>query len=282
MSDIDSLFLGVDGGGTGCRIGLWGADGVLLARAKGGPANVTTSFESACGHILTALAQIDAALPGATGRAVAHLGLAGARTPDVCAAVAARMPMRCCTVTGDVVTTIAGALGAQDGAVLALGTGSFAGLQRDGVIRSVGGWGLQVSDNASAAWIGRAGLAVTLEAADGLAPMGPMARSLLGRWGDDPYGIVRFAATAQPVDYGALAPVVLDADDPAAVEILSQGAVYLDRALLALGHEDSLPICLIGGLAPRYRAILTRGGRRFIDPVGTALDGAHLLARRDA
>ncbi len=272
----------MDGGGTGCRVGLWDADGALLARAEGGPSNVTSDFEGACANILTALAQIDAAVPGSTTVAAGHLGLAGAISPEICMAVAARMPMPRCTVTGDMPTTVAGALGGQDGAVLALGTGSFVGLKRDGDVRSVGGWGLQVSDNGSAAWIGRAGLAATLEAVDGLLPMGPMAQALLAHFGDDPNGIVRFAATARPVDYGELAPLVLDADDPAARGIIAQGADWLERALQALGHDDTLPLCLIGGIGPRYHALLARPGRRFVAPQGTALDGAHLLARAAA
>jgi len=66
----------------------------------------------------------------------------------------------------------------------------------------------------------------------------------------------------------------------AARAIVTQGADWLERALIALGHDDALPLCLIGGLGPRYRDLLARGGRRFIDPLGTALDGALILARR--
>ncbi len=282
MTDAESLFIGVDGGGTGCRIGLWSEGGMLLARADGGPSNVTSDFDGGCVNIRAALAAIDKVVPGATDRATAHLGLAGAMSPEVCAAVVARMPMPLCAVSSDLPTTVAGALGAQDGTVLAVGTGSFVGLQRDGVVRSVGGWGLQVSDQASAAWIGRAALAVTIEAVDGLLPMGAMAQALLARYGGDPNGIVRFAATARPVDYGGLAPLVLESDDPAARAIVAQGADWMERALVALGHDDALPLCLIGGLGPRYRGLLERDGRRFIDPQGTALDGAHALARRGA
>lgn len=279
MTASEPLYLGVDGGGTGCRIALWSADGAVLARAEGGPSNVTSDFDGACANILNALSLISNAVPGALPDAVSHLGLAGAISDDVCRAVAARMPMKRCTVTGDMPTTVAGALGPHDGAVLALGTGSFVGLKRNGVVTSVGGWGLQVSDNGSAAWIGRAGLAATLEAVDGLTPRGAMAQALLAQFDDDPTAIVRFAATARPADFGKLAPVVLEADDPAARAIVAQGADWLERALLALGHDDSMPLCLIGGLGPRYHDLLARDGRQFVAPQGSALDGAFLLAK---
>lgn len=280
MTRGEPLFLGVDGGGTGCRVALWNAGGTLLARADGGPANVSSDFDGACGHILAAIAEVEAVAGQSVTRAVAHLGLAGVMSPKTGAAVAARMPMVRCRVTDDRPTTIAGALGGADGAVLAVGTGSFVGVQRDGQVRAVGGWGFQVSDNASAAWIGRAGLAATLDAVDGLAPHGAMAQALLQRFGGDPNAIVAFAAVARPVEYGALAPLVLGAgDDPAALAILGQGAEWLDRALHALDHDDTLPLCLIGGLGPRYRAALDRPGRRFVAPKGTALDGALVLAR---
>lgn len=279
MTASEPLYLGVDGGGTGCRVALWSADGAVLARAEGGPSNVTSDFDGACANILNALSLISDAVSDALPEAIGHLGLAGAISDDVCRAVAARMPMKRCTVTGDMPTTVAGALGPQDGAVLALGTGSFVGLKRNGVVTSVGGWGLQVSDNGSAAWIGRAGLAATLEAVDGLTPRGAMAQALLARFDDDPTAIVRFAATARPADYGKLAPVVLEADDPAARAIVAQGADWLERALLALGHDDSMPLCLIGGLGPRYHDLLARDGRQFVAPQGSALDGAFLLAK---
>ncbi len=158
---------------------------------------------------------------------------------------------------------IAGALGGRDGAVAALGTGSFIGIARGADVRAVGGWGLQLSDQASAGWIGRAGLSATLEAVDGMQNMGPMAQAMLARWNDQVDAIVDFATTARPVDYGLLAPFVTahGDNDPAAAAILQAAAAWIERALAALGHDDGLPLVMTAGLVlPCGHGWRMRGG----------------------
>ena len=280
MADV---VLGVDGGGSGCRAALCDATGRVLGRGTGGPANATSDFDGACASVGAAIHAALAEAGLTAGDVVGgFLGLAGMRYPAQAEAMSARLDLRNCTVTEDRPTVMAGALGGDDGAVVALGTGSFVGVVRGGVTRAVGGWGLQVSDVASAAWIGRAGLAATLEAVDGMQDRGPMARALLDRWGGDTDAIVDFAATARPVDYGALAPVVTGAagDDPAAGAIMRTAADWIDRALVALGHDESLPVVMTGGTGVAVQPWLAREGRVFRAPTGSALDGALLLARR--
>ncbi|SDF44422.1 BadF/BadG/BcrA/BcrD ATPase family protein [Limimaricola pyoseonensis] len=277
--------LGIDGGGSGCRAALW-RDGAVIGTGQAGPANLTSDFEGGVANILAAVARAAEAAgldPQALRAAVAHAGLAGVQSAEMARGVAARLPFRC-RVTEDRDIAIAGALGpGGDGAVLAIGTGSFVGLRRAGKIRAVGGWGLQLSDVASAAWLGRAALSATLEAVDGMRAQTGLGRALLDRFGAPP-GIVAFAARATPAEYGALAPLVTGAaerGDAMGAALLAEGAAWCERALAALGHRDEA-ICLIGGLGPAYRAALDRPGRRFADPRGTPLDGALILARRFA
>ena len=277
------VVLGVDGGGSGCRAALCDRTGRVLGHGTGGPANATSDFEEACASVGTAIGVALAAAGLAPDRiAGGFLGLAGMRYPRQAEAMIARLDLKNCTVTEDRPTMIAGALGGPDGAVVALGTGSFVGVVRGGVTRAVGGWGLQLSDQASAAWIGRAGLAATLEAVDGMQATGALARAMLDRWGGDPASIVDFAATARPADYGVLAPVVTGSagDDPAAAAILRAAAAWIDRALSALGHDDSLPVVMTGGTGATVQPWLARDGRQFMTPAGSALDGALWLARR--
>ena len=42
-----NYLFGVDGGGSGCRVVLTSTDGKILGKAKGGPANIETSFSKA-------------------------------------------------------------------------------------------------------------------------------------------------------------------------------------------------------------------------------------------
>ncbi len=46
------LIIGVDGGGSGCRVAVADAAGTVLARAEGGPANIATDPEGADRSIL--------------------------------------------------------------------------------------------------------------------------------------------------------------------------------------------------------------------------------------
>ena len=44
--------IGVDGGGSGCRVILTSIQGKTLAKAEGGPANIETSFKTARENII--------------------------------------------------------------------------------------------------------------------------------------------------------------------------------------------------------------------------------------
>ncbi len=52
-----TFFLGIDGGGTGCRAALADADGLIIGQGQGGPANINTDVEGAAVNILAATAQ---------------------------------------------------------------------------------------------------------------------------------------------------------------------------------------------------------------------------------
>ena len=73
-------FIGVDGGGSRCRVRLESADGTLLAKGQSGPANVMRSLDTACASIMDATAKaIEAAqLSITTQQIVLCAGLAGA------------------------------------------------------------------------------------------------------------------------------------------------------------------------------------------------------------
>ena len=181
--NISHLFGAVDGGGTGCRVRLALGDGVPLAQATGGPANYTTDAAQAVSNITDALTRATAQLSCPQQICALHVGLAGILTQDDARDMAARLGFDHCTVSDDRLTTAVGALGDRDGAVLALGTGGFSALRRDGNLRFIGGWGLKVGDQASGAWLGRAVLEHTLLAHDGLAPHSDLTQHILARFG---------------------------------------------------------------------------------------------------
>ena len=284
MTHHPDLLVGIDGGGTSCRAAL--IIGGARFEARGGPANAMR-FDEAIRSItdaLARLAQVAGVDAGQMAAARIHAGLAGVMTPADAARVAAALPCRHVTVTDDQPTTVAGALGAETGAVAAIGTGSFVGRQTDTGIRVLGGWGLPIGDQASGARLGRRLLEETMLAIDGLRPHTGLTLEALRDHADSPAEIVYFSAAATATDLAALAPRVVaaaGAGDATAAALMAEGAAYIAACLSVLGHQPGEPLCLLGGVGPGYA--------RWLDPRiaadlraarGTALDGALALAAR--
>ena len=174
-----------------------------------------------------------------------------------------------------------GALGAEDGAVIGIGTGSFLGRQTGGQIALMGGWGLALGDEASGAFLGRAALSATLRAREGWGAATEFTRALEQELGGEA-GIIAFASTATPAQYAALAPRIAEAargGDPVCGRILQQGADYISAGLAHLGWAPGERLCAMGGLAGVYDPYLPM---TLSEPLGSALDGALTLARRIA
>ncbi len=270
------LFLGIDGGGTGCRAAVADASGRVLGRSEAGPANIASDPEGAAANILKAAARAVDAAGG--GRVVAAgLGLAGANAAGAADRLRDVLPFDRVAVVTDAITAVKGALGAQDGVVAALGTGSVFAVKRGGVIRQIGGRGLVLGDEASGAWIGRAILRRALRALDGLEPMTPLLAGLVQDAGGAD-AVVAFSLQARPMDFAALAPQVVESDDPAALVVMNEAVADVGAAVAVLQGEDGLPVVFLGGLGTVFA---DRLAKRFViqAALGTALDGALLLAR---
>lgn len=272
------IYLGVDGGGTGCRARAEDAAGRVLGQARGGPANIATDLAGAVAVLRDTMAR---ALPPGTdpGRVTAVLGLAGANLPDRAAACRTALGWPHLRLVQDVVPAVAGALRGAAGLVAVLGTGSVFARQDGAGLHLSGGWGLALGDEGSGAWIGRAALARALRATDGRVPMTPVLAGLLADLGG-PAGAVAFAAAARPADLAALAPRILRADDPGAAAVLAAAVAEVEAALTDLARGRDLPLVLLGGLAAAYAPHLARWRQR--PPQGSALDGAVWMARGQA
>ena len=279
-----SFVIGCDGGGTGCRVVVANALGQVLARAVGGPANATSGFDVMVASVTSALADAAAQIgvaPADLRAGVAHFGLAGVITRQDAARVAAALPFSHITVTEDRVTAVAGALGGEDGVLIALGTGTIVAAQRAGRLRNVGGWGLQLSDQASGAWLGRGLLEHVLLCHDGLSPHSDLTRTAYAEFGG-PAQLVAFAATARPANYARFAPQIIgaaQAGDAVGKMLMERGADYLAAALKAVEFSGTDALCLTGGVAPHYATYLPATAQAAITPAkGSGLDGALWLA----
>lgn len=278
------FLIGVDGGGTSCRFAL-SRDGRRLEYRLGG-ANVATDREAAISTLLSGLqgvAEMAELSIADIGSGTAYLGLAGVMGRADSDAVASALPFERVVVDDDQKTAVTGALGGADGSVASIGTGSFVARKTAGQIRSIGGWGLVLTDEASGAWLGRGALRETLRAFDGLVVHSDLTRAILAEH-DGPSGIASLSMRASPAVFADLAPRVIEAarcGDSVALQLMHEGAAHIERALAALGWSPGERLCLVGGVGPCYAQYLPDAIKLAVArPRGSPLDGALALAAR--
>ena len=277
--------IGIDGGGTGCRVAIADLDAHVVGQGEAGPANATTDMQATLANIGTALttaSQMAGLSETDISGSACHAGIAGVLTERQAAAIKDVLPTGA-NVTEDTVTTLRGGLGARDGILISLGTGTLIGRARKGRQEFIGGWGLMVSDQASGGWLGKSLLTEVLLCHDGLTPPTEISRSIMSRFDDDPRAIAAFAAAATPADFAEFAPQVTDAassGDPIALSLVQSATTYLTEVIDNLGLARKEVLCLTGGLGPFYETWLMPNHRkRLARPEGTAIDGALSLAR---
>ncbi|MFC6589029.1 BadF/BadG/BcrA/BcrD ATPase family protein [Sulfitobacter pacificus] len=280
------LLIGVDGGGTGCRVAIGTHVEGVLGRAEGGSANATSNFEKTIENVTSTVekAVVAAGISlEVLSDARAHLGLAGAISDEDKLRVSRALPYAESVVTDDRATTVFGALRGDDGYVVSVGTGTIVGGSTAGAFRFVGGWGFQVSDHGSGAWLGRNILEQVLLGYDGLLESSALTETVFSQFDNDPSKIVAFCSAATPGAFATLAPAIVAGagrGDPIGKDLMARGAGYLMQGLARLGFQAGDSLCLIGGLGPHYADYFTAGSLKGRIPAkGSALDGAFALAR---
>jgi glucosamine kinase len=281
----EQFFLGIDGGATRCRARLRDAAGAMLAEAAGGAANIYVDYVSAVDIISNVIFDVFSRAPHAKSAALG-LGLAGLST----AAEAARIAADLAPIEGvasvraahDAVTACLGAHAGADGGLIIAGTGS-AGIARVGGREIViGARGFLVGDDGSAARIGADAVRAALRACDNLGPATPLTDAVMKKFEDDPHLIEQWALTAKPSDYGAFAPLVLEAagqGDSIALPIVAAAAAAVGALYHAVRSLGAPRVALVGGLSERIRPHLPPDlDAALMRPLFDATDGAILLA----
>jgi glucosamine kinase len=286
----NTLFLGVDGGGTHCRARLADASGVILGEGMAGPANVRFGVDECFAAILDAGRQCLAAAgldQDRLGQLTACLALAGASEPTRLAEVEAyRHPFRRVVYTNDAHAACIGAHGGRDGGIIIAGTGTVGWAVIDGRHIRVGGWGFPISDEGSGAWLGLEAVRRVLWACDGRIAWTDMLTMLFGQFRSDPHLIVHWMQGARPRDFGRHARAVITyagVGDPIARDLVRLAAAHIDALADRLAAVGAPALSMLGGLAEPIRPWLSEANRaRLVPPEGDALAGALRLARAAA
>jgi glucosamine kinase len=269
-------WVGIDGGGTSTRAVVADAAGQLLGRGSAGASALGQGAEQAWRHIAEAVA--NAGVPGVElADCALGLGLSGTGVPaQMQAFVAADPGVARFTLVTDGLVALLGAHGGEPGALLISGTGSVAeALLPDGSRRMVGGWGWQIGDEGSGAWLGQQAMKLAQAAFDSRTTAGPLVQAVWQHAGATRAALLAFCAQAGQGGYASLAPLVFahEVDDPAAAALLDAAAQALD--VLGTAVHPSLPLALAGSIAQRLRSRLGPTVQaRLIEPQGDAAVGA--------
>ena len=315
------LIAGFDAGQTHTTCRLSDADGdAVLAEGQGpgvchlaapdGPARFSQALQASWAQARSQLGAASTAPPptrllaaaiGASGIEVGAPVQAAARE---LAAEALGLPLPRVVVTGDERTALRGAMGRHRGGIVVIsGTGMIAvGRNPAGLEHRCGGWGWLLDGAGSAMDIGRDGLALSLEMADGRRPDSPLRARLwagLDVHPDDPHAAQAIKAKVVEPNFGAagfarLAPLVVAAaseGDGAAAAVVERSALALAQMVATISQRLQLeapPVWPMGGALehlPLLRARLAATlelrcpGAQLLAPAGDACSGALALAR---
>jgi glucosamine kinase len=274
-------WVGVDGGGTSTRAVVADAAGRVLGRGEAGASALNQGVDQAWRHIAEAVSK--ACVPGLQlADCALGLGLSGTGVPaQLQAFVAADPGVARFTLITDGLAGLLGAHGGRPGALLISGTGSVAeALLEDGTRRMTGGWGWQIGDEGSGAWLGQQAMKVAQAAFDGRAPRGALADAVYAVTGASREDLLAFCAQAGQGGYASLARLVFENEsDPAAAALLDEAARALDALALAL--HPTLPLALAGSIALRLAPRLSPALQaRRVQPQGDAAAGALWLIQQ--
>lgn len=283
----EPLYVGVDGGGTGCRARLEDGEGRVLGAGIAGPATTRLGIDQAMAAIEAAIsaalaeAGLDAA---ARARIHAGIGLAGINRAGAREALLARATgFASVAWASDGLIACIGAHGGRDGGIVIVGTGS-AGLARvAGREIRVGGYGFPISDEGSGADLGLQAIRLALRAHDGRLESGALLRDVMTRFANDPAAAVAWMDRASATDYATFAPLVMryaDQGEPMGRRIVQGAAEQIDGLVRALAGQGAERIALVGGLSSAIEPWLSPDVRRRLKPVeADAVAGALHLAR---
>ncbi len=305
-------YLGVDGGGTNCRVRLADENLKTLAEVKNGRSNLQIDDGEPAYRAISEgtrdvflAAGIDYA---ETANTYACFGMAGGRMDTARAEFAARpWPFAGVQVYDDIDIAHAGALGGQEGGVIIVGTGSAAMSIVDGKRHQAGGWGFQIGDQMSGAILGRELARYAVEAEDGLVEASPLTRAVIATLGGDNQAVMTWSFGANyevriagldgsegyddlligraPAEFGKLMPLFieyLEKGDPVAHRMLDLEMSYIDTYVRWFKAHNARVMAIVGGFGERLFPILQQRYGDFVAlPKFEPLHGAVILARQN-
>jgi N-acetylglucosamine kinase-like BadF-type ATPase len=194
--------------------------------------------------------------------------------------------------TSDAEIALRGAFGKDAGIMLIAGTGTITlGKNKQGDLIRSGGWGIEIDDEGSGAWIGKKGLSACVKAIDGRGIQTSLLHKLADRYPQISLKFPRTIVSAfmdKVFEYHHLTQMVLEEaenGDSVCLEIVKEAAERLHENIMAVAKNMPgipLPVSFLGGLLENntliarelLNKIKEKDSFNVVDPKGTALDGA--------
>lgn len=257
--------IGIDGGGSTIRVGIYHTDLTPLAETGGDTVNPSIiGREEAAARIQAAisaaLAQAGLAPADISAAGVGIAGAANTHSQDwLRGVIGAALPAARIVVSADYEIALVGAHGRREGVLVLCGTGSLAyGVNAAGQTALAGAWGYLIGDEGSGYWLGAAGLRAAVRAADGrgrdtlLLPL--LLDALRLQQPLDVIGWLYHSDSPRMRDVAALAPLVLrcaaegDSVALALVEEAAEELALAAHAVITRLDMPSGPIAFAGSL----------------------------------
>lgn len=288
---MQSIVVGIDGGGTKTRALLADERGERIAEAIGAgsavrPKEIERSAGIIAGVVRDALeiGEKENVRPRVLCVGVAGVGREPERQ-ELWESLVAYQLAEEVVVQTDLAVALDDAFGDGPGVLLIAGTGSSAfGRGPTGATARCGGWGPIIGDEGGGAWIGRRALSVVAAASDGREPETALTGAILTAVdASETSELIRWAAAATPATLATLAPVVMnvaDAGDLRANAIVSMAVEELALHVRALARQlfiderASVPVALTGGLLGKGTSFRKRLEHR----LKSAVPGAQIHA----
>lgn len=286
MSKQNSYYIGIDGGGTRCRVRLCDEQLRTLASAEAGSANVFQDTQQAWQSVQQGLQLVAKAAdisPNDLHNAVIVAGLAGAEVNSCAQAFLQQASeLKNFTLLSDAQIACLGAHQGQEGAIFIIGTGTIGLAYKNQQWQQIGGWGFPLDDIGSGAWLGQQAVRAAIAQYDQLIPASTLTERVWHYFNEDKDRLIQWSQTATSGDYGKLAPLVTRAfceQDAQAENIIFRQIAAIGTQLNQFAALD-LPICLLGGLSEWLLPHLNRSLQSYLTPAkGDALSGALLYAK---
>ncbi len=209
------------------------AVGHVLGEAAGGPSNIYQDFDGALATIMATAREAAQAAGIETSSLHAGMGLAGIVTSVGVERIAeAKLPFASVTADNDAYAACMGAFSGQDGGIVIAGTGSIGFALVGGERHMVGGWGFQLGDHGSGAWVGHHAVRRAALAIDGLLQPTRLIETILSRTGRTRLDLSRWSEQAAPKDYAQFAPAVFECaaeGDVQGMMIVIEGAAAISN-----------------------------------------------------